>query len=269
MKAAGVTQQTDLYLATKTVLMRSYLRTAICLAFIFTSCVEKGTKCSTDINLVSTNTAPTVGESFTLTAQKVSDNDLFNWSGAGNFSGVYGNSITVDNAGYLDRGWYYCSKSNIECGQTIFDSIFIDMKLRQGTAPCTNTNNTLTGSAIPNTSFYSVIKNFDPTFNGKALMGTATTGYPTDFRVLFNSNNGNIEPLNGIYTTTNSIIFGQTDPYVWISLSFVYGGQFFHCHPNKDVFVSHIGGKLSASFCNVPFSNGTYIINLSGKLTEQ
>ena len=81
MKAAGVTQQTALYLATKTVPMRSYLRTAICLAFIFTSCVEKGTKCSTDINLVSTNTAPTVGESFTLTAQKVSDNDLFDWLG--------------------------------------------------------------------------------------------------------------------------------------------------------------------------------------------
>ena len=249
--------------------MKSYLLTAICLVFIFTGCIEKGPNCSTDINLITSNATPTVGESFTLTAQKVSDNDLFHWSGPGNFSGIYGNSITVDNAGYLDRGWYYCSKINVECGQTIFDSIFIDMKLRQGTAPCTNTNNTLTGAAIPNTSFSYVIKNFDPTFNGKALYATSSTGYPTDFRVLFNSNNGNIEPLDGIYTTTNSIIFGQTDPYVWISLSFIYGGSFWHCHPNKDVFVSHINGKLSASFCNMPFSNGTYIINISGKLTEQ
>ena len=249
--------------------MKSHLLMAVCLAFIITGCKKAGSDCSTDINLTSTNSTPTVGESFTLTALKASDNNLFNWSGPGNFSGVYGNSITVDNAGYLDRGWYYCSKSNVECGQTIFDSIFIDMKLRQGTAPCTLTNNSLSGSGIPNTSFYSVIKNFDPTFKGMALNGTATTGYPSDFRVLFNSNNGNIEPLDGIYTTTNSITFGQTDPYVWISLSFTYGGQFFHCHPNKDVFVSHINGKLSASFCNVPFSNGTYIINISGKLTEQ
>jgi hypothetical protein len=248
--------------------MRSCLLMVIYLCLIFTGCLEKGTKCSTDLNLVSTNTTPTVGESFTLSVTKVSDNDLFHWSGPGNYSSAYGNSITVDNAGYLDRGWYYCSKSNIECGQTIFDSIFIDMKLRQGTAPCTLTNNSLTGSAIPTTNFTYVIKNFDPTFNGKALYATASGGYPTDFRVLFNSNNGNIEPLDGIYTTTNSIIFGQTDPYMWISLSFIYGGQFFHCHPNKDVFVNHINGKLSASFCNVPFSNGTYIINVSGKITE-
>jgi hypothetical protein len=249
--------------------MKPHLLTAICLVFIFSGCKKLTSNCSTDIMLRTTNSAPTVGESFTLTVLKVSDNDLFHWSGPGNYSGYYGDKITIDNPGYLDRGWYYCSKSNTECNQTIFDSIFIDMKLRQGTAPCTLTNNSLSGSSIPNTNFYSVIKNFDPTFKGKALMGTATLGYPTDFRVLFNSNNGNIEPLDGIYTTTNSIVFSQTDPYVWISLSFVYGGQFFHCHPGKDVFVSHVGGKLSASFCNVPFSNGTYIINLSGKLTEQ
>jgi len=249
--------------------MKSLLFTAFCLVFIFTGCKKDGSNCSTDIQLTSTKLTPAVGESFTITALKVSDNDLFQWSGPGNYSGMFSNSITVDNPGYLDRGWYYCSKSNPECGQTVFDSIFIDLKLRQGTAPCTLANNSLSGGSIPTTSFYSVNKNFDPTFNGKALYGTATTGYPTDFRVLFNSNNGNVEPLDGIYTTKNSIIFSQTDPYVWISLSFVYGGQFFHSHPDKDVFVSHVNGKLSASFCNVPFSNGTYIINLSGMLTEQ
>ena len=249
--------------------MKFNLLTIICLAFIFTGCKKEENNCSTDIQLTSTNFTPAAGESFTLTALKVSDNDQFQWSGPGNYSSVYGNTLTVDNPGYLDRGWYHCTKSNMECGETIYDSIFIDLKLRQGTAPCTLTNNSLNGSAIPTTSYYSVIKNFDPTFNGKALYGTATTGYPTDFRVLFNSNNGNIEPLDGIYTTTNAIIFSQTDPYVWISLSFVYGGQFFHSHPDKDVFVSHVNGKLSASFCNVPFSNGTNIVNLSGKLTER
>ncbi|NOT93666.1 hypothetical protein [Ferruginibacter sp.] len=248
--------------------MKLNLLLVIALAFIFSGC-KKENNCSSDIQLTATNTTPTVGESFTLTANRVSGNDLFHWSGPGNFSGAFDNTITVNNAGYLDRGWYYCSKSNTECNETIYDSIFIDMKLRQGTAPCTATNNTLTGSAIPNTSFSSVIKNFDPTFNGKVLYGSSSIGYPTDFRVLFNSNNGNIEPLDGIYTTKNSIIFGQTDPYLWVSLSFVYGGQFFHCHPDKDLFVSHVNGKLSATFCNVPFSNGTTIINLSGKLTEQ
>ena len=249
--------------------MKYNLLTAICLVFIFTGCKKEENNCFTDIQLTSTNLTPAAGESFTITALKVSDNDLFQWSGPGNYSTAYGKSITVDNPGYLDRGWYYCSKSNTECGQTIYDSIFIDLKLRQGTAPCTLTNNSLGGGGIPNTNFYRVTKNFDPTFNGKTLYGTASAGYPTDFRVLFNSNNGNTEPLDGIYTTTNSIIFSQTDPYVWVSLSFVYGGQFFHCHPAKDVFVGHVNGKLSASFCNVPFSNGTSIINISGKLTEQ
>jgi hypothetical protein len=103
---------------------------------------------------------------------------------------------------------------------------------------------------------------------GKTLYATATIGYPTDFKVIFNPNYGAGEPADGIYNTTNAFIFGQTDPYAWVSLSFVYNSQFFHCHPDKDVFVSHINGKLSASFCNVPFSNGTTIINLSGKVTE-
>ncbi len=249
--------------------MKYNLLAAICLVFIFTGCKKEENNCSTDIQLTSTNLKPTAGETFTITALKMSDNDLFQWSGPGNYSSSYGNSITIDNAGYLDRGWYYCAKSNTECGQTISDSIFIDLRLRQGTAPCTITNNSLSGGGIPKTNFYRVTKNFDPTFNGKALYGTASIGYPTDFRVLFNSNNGNTEPVDGIYTTTNSIIFSQTDPYVWVSLSFVYGGQFFHSHPDKDVFVNHVNGKLSASFCNVPFSNGTTIINISGKLTEQ
>ena len=249
--------------------MKPLLLLVGCTIFIFTACKKNGSKCSADINLVSTSTTPAVGESFTLTALKVSDNDLFHWSGPGNYSSEHGNSIIVDNPGYLDGGWYYCAKSNMECGETIFDSIFIDVKMRQGTAPCTPANNSLSGGAIPNTSFYRVIKDFDPTFNGKVLYGTAGIGYPTDFRVLFNSNNGNTEPVDGIYTTTNKIIFGQTDPYVWISLSFVYAGQFFHSHPGKDVFVSHINGKLSASFCDVPFSNGTNIINISGRLSEE
>jgi hypothetical protein len=250
--------------------MKTQLLMAVCLVFIFTSCKKAGSDCSNDIQLTATKTTPTVGESFTITALKVSDNDQFQWSAPGNYSGgVYGNTFTVDNPGYQDRGWYYCNKSNTACGQTIYDSIFIDLKLKQGTAPCTPANNSLDGSSIPTTNFYSVSKKFDPTLNGKELYGTATNGYPTDFRVLFNSNNGNTEPLDGIYTTTNTFLFSQTDPYVWVSLSFVYGGQFFHCHPDMDVFVSHVNGKLSASFCNVPFSNGTNIINLSGKLTEQ
>lgn len=250
--------------------MRSNLLKAICLLVIFTGCKkEGGNNCSTNLQLKSSTSTPTAGESFTITAARVSVNDLFQWSGPGNYSGIYGNSIAVNDPGYQDRGWYYCSKSNTECGQTIYDSIFIDLKLKQGTAPCTITNNSLTGNAIPATSFYSVTKKFDPVFNGKALQATAPLGYPTDFKVLFNPHNGNTEPADGIYTTTNVILFGMKDPYVWVSLSFVYNSQFFHCHPDKDVFVSHINGKLSASFCNVPFSNGTTIINLSGKVTEQ
>ena len=240
----------------------------LCLLLLLTGC-KKSTVCATSIGLTASSTTPTVGESFTITASSAYDEDMFQWSGPGVSSGNYTNSMTVYQAGYLDRGWYYCSKSNPDCGQTIYDSIFIDMKLRQGSAPCTPVNNTLDGSSIPTSNFYSVSKIFDPSFNGKALYCSASLGYPNDFRVLFNSNNGNVEPVDGIYTTTNSILFSQTDPYVWVSLSFVYGGQFYHSHANKDVFVSHINGKLSASFCNIPFSNGTYIINCSGKVTEQ
>lgn len=242
---------------------------AVSLTFIFISC-EKTTEvtCTTPVHLSATNTAPAVGESFTITARRGSENDLFHWWEPGNYSSVYGTTLTVDDPGYLDRGWYYCSKSNTACSRTLVDSIFIDVKLQQGTPPCTITNNSITGGSIPTTNFYNVYKNFDPSFNGVALHGSATYGYPADFRLLFNSNNGNTEPVDGIYTTTNTPLFSQTDPYIWVSLSFVYGGQFYHCHPDQKVYVSHVNGKLSASFCDVPFSNGTYIFNVSGKLTE-
>ena len=249
--------------------MKLTVLSALMLALVCVSCAkEEPTPCSTEINLTATSTTPTVGESFSITATQVDVNDMFQWFGPGLSSGVHGSSVTIDNPAYEARGWYHCAKSNVDCGETVYDSIFIDVKLRQGTAPCTVANNRLECSSVPDADFYSVQKRFDPVFNAMSLYGQAGIGYPSDFKLLFNSYNGNTEPVDGIYTTQNSPTFGVTDPYVAVSLSFVYGGQYFHSHPGKDVYVSHVNGKLSARFCGIPFSNGANIITCSGTITE-
>lgn len=248
--------------------MKLTVLSTLMLALVFMSCT-KDEPCASHINLTATTTTPTVGEPFTITATQVSVNDLFQWSGPAVSSGNYSNTLTINDPGYNDRGWYHCSKSNVDCGQVVYDSIYIDVKLRQGTPPCTVTNNRLQCSSIPDANFYSVSKTFDPVFNAMSLYCQASLGYPSDFRLLFNSYNGHAEPVDGIYTTHNSATFDITDPSIAVSLSFVYGGQYYHCHPDKDVYISHVNGKLSATFCGIPFSNGTYIITCSGTITEQ
>ncbi len=108
----------------------------------------------------------------------------------------------------------------------------------------------------------------DPTFNAMGVYGGDAFGYPS-LRVLFNSYNGNVEPLDGVYTTTDKQTFDVTEEYNVVSVSFIYQGVFFHCQPDQKLYVSHVNGKIQVSFCNMKFSDGVSITTTCKcKMTE-
>lgn len=79
------------------------------------------------------------------------------------------------------------------------------------------------------------------------VYGGNAFGYPS-LRVLFNSYNGNVEPLDGVYLTTDQLTFDVTQEYNIVSISFIYNGAFFHCEPNQKLYVSHINDKSKYLF---------------------
>ena len=236
---------------------------------IFISGCKKKT-CSTALQLSVTNATPSVGSSIDITASQDSENDVYQWSGPGYPNNITNsNKITLDNIKLSQRGWYYCNKGNTDCNTSLSDSIFIDVKLLQETPPCSLTNNYVSCSNIPNVTFTSITKNFDPTFQGIALSASGSFGYPS-FKVLFNSYNGTAEPLDGTYITTDRQVFDILQEPNEVSISFIYASSFYHSHPGYNAYVTHVNGKLQVAFCNIIFGTSPNPpTTCSGKMTQQ
>ena len=211
---------------------------------------------------------PTVGETFVITAPKDSENDIYTWSGPALYNYSPSNSpvLTVSNCKYSNRGWYYCSKGNNAC-KTLIDSVFVDIKLKQETPACNLTNNYVSCSNVPSVTLTSVTMRLDPSYNGMAMVGSGANGYP-GFTVLFNSYNGNFEPVDGVYITSDRQAFNLTQEYNAVSVSFQYSYFYFHCRPDQKLYVSHVNGKIQVSFCAMIFSDGTYTSTCSWKMTK-
>lgn len=245
----------------------------VVVAVIFFSCKKNNDannidKCPTSMKLTLSNPTPTVGTSFTITAPKETDNNVFYWSGPGYSETTSSNTLNITEAKYSNRGWYYCAKGNPECNTTIRDSVFVDVKLSQEKPSCNLINNHITSSnLVLDMTLTSVTQHMDPTFNAMGIYGGDDFGYPS-LRVLFNSYNGNTEPVDGVYITNDKAIFDATQEYNVVSISFLYNSSYFHCQPYQKLYVSHVNGKIQVSFCNMSFSNGSIITNCTARMTE-
>ncbi len=231
-----------------------YPFTLLLICVIGISC-EKKADCPDSMKLSITNPTPKIGESFEITAPPMDGNGYYTWFGPGNFgSATNSNTLTIGYAKYAGKGWYHCAKTMSDCNKTIHDSIYVDVKLKQETPPCTPINNLITFSSIPNVTLTSVTFGMDPVFNGMALTGNGAFGYPSTFKVLFNSYNGVFDPPDGVYTTTGVSTFNITQDFEEVSVSFIYNSSYFHSQPGQKIYVSHIGGKVSVRLCDVVFS---------------
>jgi len=213
------------------------------------------------------DTAPFIGDNITIDVPKLNEYDLLSYNYPGASGTTFSHGADVTNIKYNQKGWYHWSLSNSGCNVSYRDSVYVNVRLRQETPPCTLTNNYASSNNLIDVAFTSVTEAFDPTFNGMAVYGDRSLGYPS-YRVLFNSYNGNTEPIDGVYNTNNVPTFDIFDDYNTVSVSFLYSGQFFHCHPNQKLYVTHVGGKIRVSFCNMVFSNTSILSTCSGQMTK-
>lgn len=251
----------------------SILFCAFLFSLIFSSCSrENNDNCPTVLKLTASNLTPTVGDNLTLYAHN--GQSSYNWTGPKNFAIVKNDgsdSLWFENIEINQSGWYQCSASLPGCN-TLFDSIYIDVKYKQGTPPCALTNNVISGTGIPDLQASSVSKRFDGTWQSIVLYASGTFGYPT-YTFIFNSYNGNTEPKDGIYNTTDVQSFNPLQDANLIYAQCQYSNIFFKTKPNQNLYVSHVNGKLKIAFCNLNFAgdNGNGVLfnsAFSGQITE-
>jgi hypothetical protein len=246
--------------------MKSFFLFAFSAIILLPSC-EKQKNCATSMELTTSNRTPTVGDDVTIRAIIEGDNEHFFWDGPA-MSSTLGDAVfTIHNIKLSESGVYSCGKANSDCNTSLGDTILIEVQLKQETPPCSMTNNTLTSNNTPNTTYTSVTQGIDALSNGVTLNAWAAF-YP-EVHVLFNHYNGTGEPGDGLYVTRgdpNFDLFGEPNE---ISLQFVYSGNIYHVRADQKVYVSHVGGKLQVSFCNIIFAASNVITTTcSGKMTE-
>lgn len=243
--------------------------------FVFLSACSKKNEnsCPTSFKITASSLTPTVGETVTLSAFPERYNYI--WNGPMNFHEVQTtglNSISIDNIKINQSGWWVGSLTGTGCG-VLTDSVYIEVKYKQGSPSCALTDNKISGSGLPDLQASSVRKYFDNSWNCLALYASRTFGYPT-YTFLFNSYNGHAEPKDGLYTTTDVQVFNQSQDANVIYGQCQYGSYFFKTQAAQTVYVSHVGGKLRVAFCGLKMSgdNGNGVITtstFSGQLTEK
>jgi hypothetical protein len=226
---------------------------SVLLSTIFLTSCEKSKTCASSMELTTTTRTPTVGDDIVIRAISEGDNEVFQWNGPYTNLTNQNSTLTIDDIKLSHSGTYSCNKANSDCNTSIGDTILIEVQLKQETPPCSLTNNYMSANNTPNATFSSVTQGFHSTWNGVYLEGYSGFGSPT-LLVVFNSYNGNVEPRDGVHLTTEGPTFNVFDEPNEVSVSFISSSTFYHSQPDQKVYVSHVGGKLRVSFCNLIFS---------------
>jgi hypothetical protein len=254
--------------------MKYWIFFFIFLLVINLSCTKKGEyDCYSALEITADNITPTVGDDLTINAN--TGQSIYTWSGPLNYaeSKADGSSgVTFNNIKINQSGWYYCASSLPGCN-TLYDSIYIDVKYKQGSPACSLTDNVVEGDLVPTLHAFNVSKSFDPSWNCKMLYASGNFGYPT-YRFGFNSYNGDTEPKDGIYVTHDVQAFDPFQDANVIYIQCQYSNLFFRSRANKEVYVSHINGKLRIAFCDLEFGGddggGNYFTGtFTGQVTEE
>jgi len=180
-----------------------------------------------------------------------------------------GTGFHTDYATKTYQGWFYLSVNNVECNETVHDSIYIEVINKPAVAPCDPANNTANFSSIPDISFSTATYAINYSYNRKYIGGYKSYGYP-DINVYFHPYWLDKEPEDGAYTVaTGSIAFGSENVYE-VFITSIYSSIFFQPQGGK-AYVTHVNGKLQVTFCDVPLrgdlGGAPYTTTVTGKLT--
>lgn len=240
----------------------TYYFLCVCIIFIIQSCTKETTtdiaandpaptnptcaKIST-IKATATPATITIGENSTIAATDVANVNYY-WSGP--FSnGIYSRTLNINTAGLKDRGWYYVNASNSECNNTKFDSVYLNVKLLQGTPPCTIPNNTCNNTLVTSETYSSITRGISSSYGVLSLSASTSGG---DIKFLFHPHWNTVEPEDGIYYTTNIPTFDPVNPdFNKVFFTMTKSSIYWATWADQTVYVSHINGKLQVRFCDL------------------
>jgi hypothetical protein len=246
----------------------------IAATLLLTSCKKLQTQqdsdeatCANIKNITITSNSPVnIGDPIKFSVPEVGGYRIYTWNGPDNFRDQYPEH-TISYAELKHEGWYYVSVSNNSC-ETKIDSVYIDVKLQQGTPPCNVTANTATYSNLADDAFSYRYKGIESTFGLLSLEGSGNG----NIYIYFHPEWRTREPEDGIYTTTNVPLFDQVDyNYNKVFITTTKSSIYWSSHQGQQVYISHVAGKLQVRFCNLDMSgyNGnSYTTTASGNITE-
>lgn len=244
----------------------------IILLILFSSCIKIGsdlTICD-DIKNVTAIANPisvNIGGTINLSTSNNGIDAFFEWRSSNFSSPLFGATQTISSAKISDRGWYYLRIFNSQCSDPKIDSVFVSVKLPQGTPACTISNNNINYSNMSNDVFGNIFKNIDATFSLLRLSGSSSgADIAIYFHPFWKLNN---EPEDGIYYTTNLPSFSGDFNKVYIRA--IKNSIAWSSHESQTVYVSHVGGKLQVKFCNLQMggSNGTsFTTTVNGNILQ-
>ncbi len=126
---------------------------AVLLTFLY-SCQKQASESDNcneiqQVRIVTDKKELTVGDDLKLTVNQIPTISLFSWRHSQMPNELSsGPELNFSNIGKKHEGWYYLNVSYPEC-MSHNDSIYIAVKNKPATAPCTPVNNTVTFSSIP------------------------------------------------------------------------------------------------------------------------
>lgn len=196
------------------------------------------------------------GETLQLTAVPVQD-AAYSWVGPGNFSSNL-KDPTIENVTSIYAGVYTVTATRTGHATK---TATVAVSFLQVTPPCSLNNNVCTFTGGLPTSTFTTVYAF---VNGDTyqLYASASNGLiiTLDFKYPFS-------PLEGVYNTNGNIFdLADTDVAVDIKPSGFLTGT--NVGVSK-VYVYYEGGKLTASFCGIPFTYQQFSFTASTKLVEQ
>jgi hypothetical protein len=209
-----------------------------------------------------------VGDSISLTTNLLPAIALFTWNQGTNPNTISGNHIVfIYPCSKANEGWYYLNVSFPDCAAKQ-DSVYISVKNKPATAPCSPVNNTVSFSYLPDINAISVTWSMDGTYNRKKLRGVSASALP-DLNVYFNLYWNTSEPEDGEYDVAGESTLSNSDPYS-VHITSLYSSIFFRSNSGK-LYVTHVNGKMQVKFCGVNLSgtNGSTSFNstATGMLT--
>lgn len=217
---------------------------------------------------ITATTPVKIGDEIKIEVPDLGDNIFYRWIGPNNYHDEVSRYVDISYAELENQGWYYVAISENGC-DTKVDSVYIDVQLEQGTAPCSPTANSVGYSNLADDNFSYVSKGVETTYGLLALQASGGGNLTVYFHPEWRS----MEPEDGIYNTTNTPLFDQVDAnFNKVFVTTTKQSIYWSSHEGQQVYVSHVNGKLQVKFCSLNMGgyNGySFTTSASGNVIEK